>query len=126
MKNHLLLVLLIISITYPAMATNKGSVYSTEDVQGGWWSSCNDTAVEFFIDGAYYFGDFLGKYKVEVAGNKITFTKGLIDGHSVNVTGVPLVFVIVKLTQNSLQLTPVKGNPYEGMWVLHSCAESGA
>jgi len=126
MKNHLLVVLFIISLIASPPATSNAFVYSIEDVQGGWWSSCNDTAVEFFIDDIDYYGDFIGKYRVDVTDNKITFTKGLIDGHSVNVTGIPLVFDIVKLTQNSLHLNPIQGNPYKGLWVLYSCVENSA
>lgn len=120
MKNLLLAVLMII-VAYSSMAISKNVVYSVDDIQGMWWSDCNDAAAEFMIDGSYYSGDFLGEYKVEVADNKLTLTKGFINGHSINVTGVPLVFEIVKLTRQSLHLNSVKD---EYVWVLNSCEES--
>ena len=91
------------------------------DLQGGWWSNCEDPAVAFLIDGNKYSGDFSGTYTLGLAGNVLTFSAGLIDGHSIDVPHKPLSFRILSATGDQLLLRPMLGNPYVGDWRLHSC-----
>ena len=90
-------------------------------IQGGWWRSCDDSAVEFLIKGDTYSGDFAGSYKITLTGNVLVFTEGLINGHSINVTHRPLSFEILLVNDKELVLRPMPGNYYIGDWRLLSC-----
>lgn len=103
-----------------AQLARAGEV-SLDRLQGGWWSSCGDPAVEFLIEGSEYSGDFSGTYRLDLAGDVLTFSAGLANGHSTNVTHEPLSFRILAATGELLVLRPMPGNPYVGDWHLQSC-----
>lgn len=95
---------------------------SLDAIQGGWLSDCNDPAVEFLIRGSKYSGDFAGTYTLTLNGDVLVFTEGLVDGHSINVTHMPLSFQILSVSDKELVLRPLPGNPYVGDWKLYSCS----
>lgn len=95
---------------------------SLDAVQGAWWSSCEAPAAEFVIEGTAYYGDFLGRYELELKKDVLVFMDGLIDGHSVNVTHKALAFQVRSVSDNKLVLRPLPGNPYVADWELLSCA----
>ena len=99
----------------------SASAYSLDLLQGGWWSDCNDPAVEFRISGSQYSGDFEGSYKVTLSGDVLVFNDGLTDGHSIGVTHNPLSFQILNVTDKQLILRPLSGKPGVGEWHLESC-----
>jgi len=97
--------------------------YSLKDIQGGWWSRCDDPAVEFYIKGDEYSGDFNGTYKLELSNDILIFRDGLIDGHSIDVTHKPLSFLIVRASADKLVLRRVSSPPASAsqVWRLRSC-----
>jgi hypothetical protein len=97
--------------------------YSLDALQGAWWSDCSAPAVEFFIQGDEYSGDFEGSYKIVLTGDVLVFNAGLGAGHSVNVTHEAQAFQILELTDAQLVLRPLPGNPSSGDWRLQSCKE---
>ena len=110
------------AVTVQACAeSTQRDQYSLGILQGGWWSDCQNPAVEFLIDGDEYSGDFSGKYKLKLIGDVLVFKDGLIDGHSFNVTHRPQSFLIMTATDGQLVLRPMPGNPYVGDWHLQSC-----
>lgn len=100
------------------------SAYSLAALQGGWWASCDAPAVEFYIQDDQYSGDFEGSYVLSLSGDVLTFNDGLVDGHSVNVTHMPLSFRIVELTGDMLVLRPLDAAFANGDWQLHACREN--
>lgn len=117
-----LCILSVVAIQACAQVTPTNA-YSLDALQGGWWSDCNDPAVEFLIRGNEYSGDFDGSYKITLTGDVLMFNDGLIYGHSVNVTHKSLSFQILKVTDKQLVLRPLPGNPYIGDWHLQSCKD---
>ena len=120
MRNGLLCVLAVAATHVCAQSTTKPA-FSLDAIQGGWWSDCNDPAVEFLIKGNKYSGDFAGTHTLALDGDILVFTEGLVDGHSVNVTHRPLSFRILTATDKELVLRPLPGNPHAGDWRLLSC-----
>jgi hypothetical protein len=120
--------LLLVS-TFPVMnaavyaQATPGKAYSIDALQGAWWQDCEQPAAEFFISDDEYSGDFEGSYKATLTGDLLVFDDGFADGHSVNVTHVPLEFRIVELTNKRLVLSPLPGNPFTSDWHLQSCDE---
>lgn len=110
-------------IAIQVCAQAQSNVYSLDTLQGGWWSDCKDPAVEFFIRGDEYSGDFEGTYKITITNDILMFNDGLIDGHSVSVTHKALSFQILKVTDKQLVLRPLPGNPHIVDWHLQSCKE---
>lgn len=106
------------------LIASAGSV-SLTDIQGGWWSSCEDPAVAFYVHDDEYSGDFEGSYKLSLTDDVLVFHDGLVDGHSIHVTRAPLSFQVMEATGGSLVLRPLSGNPRVGDWRLVSC-EGGA
>lgn len=111
-----------------SLATSMGcapdtgvEAYSLDALQGAWWSDCEAPAAEFLIAGDEYSGDFEGSYQVTLTGDVLRFDDGLADGHSVEVTHVPLEFRIVELSDARLVLSPLPGNPVTDDWHLQSC-----
>ena len=99
------------------------NVYSLEALQGGWWSDCNDPAVEFFIRGDKYSGDFEGSYMITLTGDQLVFNEGLIDRHSSNVAHKQQAFQIIKVSDQQLVLRPLIRNSDISDWVLRSCKD---
>ncbi len=118
--NGFLCALAVVAIQVCAQSNTKPS-FSLDAIQGGWWSDCNDPAVEFLIRGNKYSGDFAGEYTLTLNGDILVFTDGLIDGHSIDVTHKPLLFQILTVTDKELVLRPLPGNLRVGDWRLRSC-----
>jgi hypothetical protein len=108
------------SISGAACAADSPQRYSLSDVQGAWWSKCSDPTVEFLIKNDSYYGDFYGGHKLSVKDNILTLEKGLVIGHDVNVSGTPLVFLIVSANPSELVLRRVNEKNAEN-WRLLSC-----
>ncbi len=117
---HFLTALAFIALQACATGGDKAQ-YDLDSIQDYWWSDCEDAAVEFWINGSDYSGDFAGKFQVEVVNNILTFKDGLLNGHGIEVTHMPLSFAILSATGRRLVLRPVSGNPYVGDWELKSC-----
>jgi hypothetical protein len=99
-------------------------VYSLDALQGAWWSDCDAPAAEFVISGDEYFGDFEGSYRVKLTGDVLVFNDGFADGHSINVTHLPLEFRILELTDERVVLSPLPGNLFTDDWHLQSCNDT--
>ncbi len=50
----------------PGCVPVKANRYTLDDVQGYWWQSCDDPAVQFAIQDNRYSGDFEGEFAVRV------------------------------------------------------------
>ncbi len=70
--------------------------YSLQDVQGAWWSSCDDPAADFVISGNSYTGDFEGTYTCSVENNKLS-----VD---FSPNGDVVQSIIIHADSNSLEL----------------------
>ena len=95
---------------------------SLADLQGGWWSDCAAPAVEFFIEGDRYAGDFAGEHPLVLEGDVLVFAHGLVDGHGVDVTHEPASFRILAVTSDRLVLRALHADPQSGDWHLRTCA----
>lgn len=96
------------------------SHYALSDMQGAWWSDCNEPAAEFLVDHDQYSGDFAGRHQLMLEGDVVTFASGLPSSHDVHLSGEPMAFRIVVATGSTLVLAPVNdrgSNP----WRLESC-----
>jgi hypothetical protein len=99
----------------------KDGAYTIDDVQGSWWASCDDPAAEFYISGDEYGGDFLGTHPVEVRNSVLTFKKGFVEGHSAEVTGVPVSFRILEASGSNLVLASVSKEHASSRRTLQAC-----
>lgn len=100
---------------------NPPDRFSLDDLQGGWWASCDDPAVEFLVDRDEYVGDFSGKYRLSLLGDILTFSAGLAESHNVEPTHKPTSFRILAATGEQLVLRPVLANSQADDWRLQSC-----
>ena len=87
----------------------KARDFTLQDVQGYWWASCNDPAVQFAVQGDKYFGDFEGEFKARVENDMLVIEQG---------PGAP-VYRIIAASPQRLVLRPVAGPAQD--WVLRSC-----
>jgi hypothetical protein len=113
-----LIVLLLLAIS---TSWSKDDAYTIEDVQGAWWSSCEEPAAEFSISGTEYGGDFLGTHPVQVANGVLIFKQGLVEGDSVEVSGTPLNFRILQADDDNLVLEAVNKDVAPRTWKLVAC-----
>ena len=88
----------------------KARGFTLGDVQGYWWESCDDPAVQFAIRGNRYFGDFEGEFKVRVENDML-----VIDPKS----GSTPAYRIMATSPQHLVLRLVSGPPQD--WALRSC-----
>jgi hypothetical protein len=108
---------------FVASDARAGARYSLADIQGGWWASCDAPAVEFYVKGDEYSGDFRGTYKLELTNGTLILKDGLVDGHSIDVTHAPIAFRIVSVSKDSLVLRlshPSQSHAAQD-WHLLSC-----
>lgn len=111
--------ILLLSFSLPVISGND--IFTLENAQGGWWGSCEDEAVAFYIDGDTYSGDFLGTYHVELSNNILLFKSGLPEGHSIHVDGNPMSYLVLNLNQKVLTLKHQGDYEEFGEFVLYSC-----
>lgn len=102
-----LIALLIPVSTFNAFGNE--SFFTLDQLEGGWWESCDDPIAVFFLEKdsngqVLYSGDFLGSYPAELKNNVLTLTKGLPEGHSINVSGVPASYKVLHLSEISITL----------------------
>jgi hypothetical protein len=83
--------------------------FTLDDVQGYWWESCDDPAVQFAIQGDRYFGDFEGESKARVENDTL-----VIDQRP-----SPSAYRIMAASAQRLVLRPVAGPVQD--WVVRSC-----
>lgn len=95
---------------------------SLDSIQGAWWSSCQDPAAEFVVDGDEYSGDFLGTHKLELSGDVLAFKSGLADGHSIDLSHTPLFFRVVSTGQGQLVLRGLSEVDGSKDWHLQACS----
>ena len=96
----------------PSANAAKSRVFTLDDVQGYWWQSCADPAVQFAIQGDKYTGDFPGEFKVRIENNSLVIEKG---------PGSVAFYRIVSASPRRIVLRPRDGKSPD--WVLRSCAE---
>ena len=104
---RLLIALFITVCTFNA--SGNESFFSFDQLQGGWWENCDDPTAVFFLEKdvngqVHYSGDFFGSYPAKFKNNVLTLTKGLPEGHSINVSGVPLSYKVLHLSETSITL----------------------
>jgi hypothetical protein len=87
----------------------KARGFALGDVQGYWWESCDDPAVQFAIRGNRYFGDFEGEFKTQVENDMLIIEQGSIAP----------TYRIIAASSQRLVLRPVAGPAQD--WVLRSC-----
>jgi hypothetical protein len=117
-----LLVLSVFLATQAHAQNGPKPVVTLRSIQGAWWSDCQDPAAEFVIEGDEYSGDFSDRYKLDLVRDILVFKQGLIDGHSTNVTHVPLSFRVIEAGPSQLVLRPIPVNPNSVDWRLQSCS----
>ena len=113
-------------ITYLLILPNSygHSEFTLEDIQGGWWSNCEDPAVEFFISENQYHGDFYDSHPLTLNKNLLVFENGFVEGHSVNVSFKPREYKILSLSEESMVLESNTENGGESKWELFSCPQN--
>ena len=79
---------------------------SPADIQGAWWSSCNDPAAEFVISGDAYSGDFAGNHDLGLDAGVLVFKDGLLEGHGVDLPGQRRAFHIVSASAGNWSYAP--------------------
>jgi hypothetical protein len=97
---------------------------SLAQLQGGWWSRCDDPAVEFLIDGTLYSGDFAGQHRLTLTGRRLVFEDGLPDGHAVELPHTPREFRVVDAAPGRLVLRQEPAEDGAGDWHLQACDAS--
>ena len=103
--------LTVVLVSLAGCATvGKARDFTLGDVQGYWWESCDDPAVQFAIQGDRYTGDFEGEFKVRVESGML-----VIDPNS----GSTPAYRIVAASPQHLVLRPISGPAQD--WVLRSC-----
>ena len=94
----------------PGANAAKSRVFTLDDIQGYWWQSCTDPAVQFAIQGDKYTGDFPGEFRVRVEHNAIVIDKG---------AGPAAFYRIVSASPRQIVLRPIDGRTSD--WVLRAC-----
>jgi len=102
-------------------ASTNENIYTIKDIQGGWWSSCEEPAVEFLISGNKYFGDFHGKHPLSLNSNVLIFKNGLVEGHNVSVSFKPREFLILNVSKERMVLQSITDEGEKREWKLFSC-----
>ena len=105
-------------------ASANGPRLSRADIQGAWWSNCNDPAAEFVVSGDAYSGDFAGSHDLGLEAGVLVFKDGLLEGHEVDLPGQPRAFQIVSASASELVLRPMADAPDNAEWRLYSCTSA--
>lgn len=116
----------LLSIVYLLSLPNAygGSEFMLKDIQGGWWSDCEDPAVEFLIRENEYSGDFVDSHPLTLNNKFLTFKNGLINGHRINVSFKPITYKILSLSKERMVLQHTSDKGKKNEWELLSCLKN--
>lgn len=95
--------------------------FTLKNIQGGWFSDCEDPAVEFLIRQNEYSGDFHGSHPLILKNDLLIFENGLVENHSVNVSFKRREYKILSLSKDSMVLEYSSGNGSKKEWTLFLC-----
>jgi hypothetical protein len=118
-------VLAVATLTIDAEETTSASP-TLDALQGAWWFDCQDPAAELVIDGSDYYGDFRGRFNLELRGDVLVLKDGLPSGHDTEVTHEPLSFRVISVSVQKLLLQPLLESASGDTWKLYSCRRDAA